>query len=175
MEFSQNIKIEDYIIPDEFNDKKSLIYGEVDCKELAELFKKYNLLDRMILDIGSGCGKIVIYMAYKFNIMIDGIEISKNRYDKSVKLYNKYQVHSNVYLYHDNFKNIYLGNYDVLYCCNLVFSEEDNNSLYDKILKEFSGYLFLFNYNHKIKRFMKGIDKIKTSWNKQENIFIFYL
>lgn len=65
----------------------------------------------MILDIGNG--EILIYIAYKFNIMIDGIEISKNIYDKSVKLCNK--------LYHYNFKNIYLGNYDVLYCCNLVF------------------------------------------------------
>ena len=164
---------DDYIIPTEYSSNSSFIYGEVDCIELANIMKDLGLPDRLYLDIGSGFGKVVIYLALKLNIMIDGVELIKTRYDKSIDLYNQYNVQNNVYLYNCDFTHLYLGNYDVIYCCNLVFSKQDNDILYNKMIREFIGYAILFNYNHILKPFLKYTKHIKTSWNKSQTIYIF--
>ena len=73
-----------------------------------------------------------------------------------------------------DFKNIYLGNYDIIFCCNLVFSEIDNNMLYNKLKKEFKGYSILFNYNDKIKYNFISKHTVNTSWQNNVCIYLFY-
>ena len=171
---SQKILKEDYLIDDNLDrNNSSLIYGEVCHDDILKIIKNLELDNRLFVDIGSGCGKLVSYLAYKLDIMIDGIEIDENRYTKSFELINKLNLENNIYLYNCNFKDIYLGNYDVIYCCNLVFTNDDNNILYDKIINEFEGLVLLFNYNHKIKSNLIKVVEVKTSWNEKQNLFIF--
>ena len=171
---SMKIKIEDFQICDELDDNNSsFIYGEVCHIELSEIIKKLEIFDRTFLDIGSGCGKVVIYLAYKFNLLIDGIEIDKNRYEKSLHLLEKYNLFNNISFYNTDFNKVYLGNYDVIYCCNLVFSKEDNHKLFKKIIKEFSGIVILFYYNYLFKNYLIKTYNIKTSWNRNQEIYIF--
>ena len=171
---NKKIKIEDFQISSELDrNNPSFIYGEVCHIDLSILINKLEILDRTFLDIGSGCGKIVIYLAYKFNLFIDGIEIDKDRYQKSLELLESFNLYNNITFFNNDFREIYLGNYDVIYCCNLVFSKEDNNELFKKIIREFNGIIILFYFNHLIKKYLIKTEKIKTSWNREENIYIF--
>jgi tRNA G46 methylase TrmB len=151
----------------------SFIYGEVCCKNLSEILLELELNDRLFLDIGSGCGKIVLYLAIKLNMNSEGIEIDKNRFDKSIEFLNKLNLLDNVTFYNESFKKVYLGNYDVIYCCNLVFSDEDNKILYKKIIKEFKGISILFDYDDVLSRFLIKKYNVKTSWSKYQIVYIF--
>ena len=171
---NKKIKSEDFQISNELDrNNSSFIYGEVCHQDLSNLISKLEFFDRTFLDIGSGCGKIVIYLAYKFDIFIDGIEIDKNRFQKSLQLLETFKLFNNISFFNTDFRKVYFGNYDIIYCCNLVFSKEDNNELYKKIIKEFRGICMLFNFNHLIKKYLIKTEKIKTSWNSSENIYLF--
>lgn len=162
-----------YISPHLDKDNTSYTYGEVCFKNIAKIIEELHLNDRSILDVGSGCGKIIIYLACKFNTYVDGIEIEINRFDQSYQLLDKLDLHQFVSLYNCDFEDIYFGNYDIIYCCNLVFSKEDNNRLFTKILKELKGYAFLFFYDYQLKGYLKKSFTVTTSWNKNEIIYFF--
>ena len=170
----RKISMEDFEISENLDkSNKSFTYGEVSHEGLSNILKRYNIDNYTMLDIGSGCGKIVIYISTKFNINVDGIEIDINRYYKSQNLLELFNLFDKVQFFNDNFKNIYFGKYDIIYCCNLVFEKEDNNILYQKIRNEFSGIFILFEYDHTLIPFYHCKEKIKTSWNKSVDIFIF--
>lgn len=177
-----NIDKEDYSIEenkeiiniDSYN--SSYFYGEVNSNDIyniiQKIFKYTNYDNLQFLDIGSGCGKLTLYISNKINCYCTGIEIINHRYLKSLKLLkdNNY----NIEFINDDFKNIYLGNYDIIFCCNLVFSEIDNNMLYNKLKKEFKGYSILFNYNDKIKYNFISKHTVNTSWQDNVCIYLFY-
>ena len=157
------------------NQNDSLIYGETNYKDLFFIIEKltyiYNI--NTMIDVGSGCGKLIIYLACKFqNIYFEGIEIQKNRYDQSICNINKYEL-DNICIYNDSFVNTYIGNYDLLFCCNTVFCDEDNDKLYNKIINEFSGIFILFTVHPKILNYFIEKTIINTSWCKKTDIFIY--
>jgi tRNA G46 methylase TrmB len=170
----RKINLDDFEVADNLDkNNKSFIYGEVSHQGLSDILERFNMDNYRMLDVGSGCGKIVIYISTKFNINVDGIEIDINRYEKSQNLLELFNLFDRVHFFNDSFKNIYFGDYDIIYCCNLVFEEEDNNILYKKIRNEFTGMFILFEYDHTLIPFYRYKEKIKTSWNKSVDIFIF--
>ena len=153
----------------------SLIYGECDTNDIYNILqpfvKKYNIFS--FLDIGSGCGKLTLHLAQKFNrISFDGVEIQKNRYNKSMKTLDHVGF-PNASFICDDFKNIYFGNYDFLFCCNTIFSHEDNLLLYKKIIHEFSGIFVLFTLSSKIQSYYIDKKYIKTSWHPNVPVYIY--
>ena len=72
-----------------------------------------------------------------------------------------------------NYNTLYFRNYNVLYCCNTIFGEKENEELFDKILREFSGYFILFEYNNKLAPYLITSYNVKTSWNNHVNIWLF--
>ena len=54
-------------------------------KQFTETYFDYD--NRTFLDIGSGCGKIIISIADKLNITSTGIEIDKNRFEQELIYY----------------------------------------------------------------------------------------
>ena len=157
------------------NKNESLIYGETNHEDLFIIINKltsnYNISN--IIDVGSGCGNLLIYLASKFNdIYFEGIEIQKNRYDRSIENINNYDL-NNICIYNDSFINTYLGSYDLLFCCNTIFCDEDNNKLYNKIINEFSGIFILFTMHPKILNYFIEKTIINTSWCKKVHIFIY--
>jgi len=151
----------------------SYLYGEANYESVYEIIKKFSSEDSYFLDVGSGCGKIVIYLAKNLNILADGVEIDINRYLKSLNLIDKFDLFDRVEFINQSFENIYFGNYNMLYCCNLIFTEEDNLKLFNKILKEFQGYFFLFDYNLLLEPYLIDDFMINTSWNKKQYLFVF--
>ena len=152
----------------------SFIYGEVDPLSIYQIVKKYYKNDNYFIDIGSGCGKIVIYVCKYLNIFCDGIEIDKNRYLKSLDLLENSNLYDKIEFINDSFTNIYFGTYDILYCCNLVFSSQDNDILYNKIETEFKGIFILFDYGDILDQYLIEDRIVRTNWNKKQHIFIFY-
>ena len=168
-----NIDSEIYRTDNVYN--SSLIYGECDKNDIYNIFqslvKKYNIFS--FIDIGSGCGKLVFHLSTKFDrISFHGVEIQKNRFNKSMKLLQNESLY-NVSFLNDDFKNIYFGNYDFLFCCNTIFSHEDNLLLYKKIINEFSGIFVLFTLSSKIQRYYIDKKYIKTSWHPNVPIYIY--
>ena len=173
-----NIDSEFYVTDNIYN--SSLIYGECDSNDIYNIFqslvKKYNIFS--FLDIGSGCGKLVFHLAHKCNrITFHGVEIQKNRFMKSMKMLRYASVSndsvSNVSFSCDDFKNIYFGNYDFIFCCNTIFSHEDNLLLYKKIINEFSGIFVLFTLSSKIQSYYVDKKYIKTSWHPNVPVYIY--
>ena len=97
------------------------------------------------------------------------------RFNQSIKLQEDLNLIDKILFYNEDFVKVYFGNYDIIYCCNLVFSDEDNLILYQKLLKEFKGVVFLFNYNNEIGKFFIKKYNIKTSWNKKQEMFVFLI
>jgi 2-polyprenyl-3-methyl-5-hydroxy-6-metoxy-1,4-benzoquinol methylase len=169
----------------------SYFYGEADIVDIYKIIniiieENYDLENKnenennlSFIDIGSGTGKLILYLYENSLLNTVGIEIIKHRYSKSLELLEQMMINNKINKINypefilDDFKNIYLGNYDILYCCNLVFSDEDNNILYTKLLNECKGHVILFNYNTKIKSNLLKEFNIKTSWSNNVCIFLF--
>ena len=177
MDFSlRNIPEEDYDVDLTLEStNSSFLYGEVEPIDILNIIEKLEPNDKLMLDIGSGCGKIVIYLALGLEIDIDGVELEPNRYQKSLNLLEKYQQENRVTFYNEDFKNVHFGKYDILYSCNLVFNEQDNMILYQKILNEFKGYLLLFWHDECLDKFFIVQYMVKTSWNPQQYIYLYFI
>lgn len=157
---------------------KSYIYGEVDPTVIVSLLLNENILQYgdSFLDIGSGCGKMIISLANNTHFSdnyFTGIEIHKTRYEASLALLDNYELYENVEFILGNYNTLYFKNYNVLYCCNTIFGEKENDELFDKILQEFTGYLILFEYNNKLLPYLIGSYNVRTSWNNNVNIWLF--
>ena len=152
----------------------SYIYGEVNSSNIINILQNIEYKNRIFLDIGSGCGKLIMDVSYELDITCTGIEIDINRFNKSLEIQEKKSLF-NVEFINNDFRNIYFGYYDIIYCCNTIFSKEDNKYLYHKIIKEFNGYLLLFNYDHLLKKYLIDKKKVITSWCKEVVIYIFYI
>lgn len=105
-----------------------------------------------------------------FGFYVCGTEIDVNRFQKSLN-----HESNKIEFVNDTFENLYFGNYDILYCCNIVFSIEDNIVLYNKIKREFVGFVFLFDYNNILLPFYKKTFLVQTSWCKNVNLHLFII
>lgn len=167
------IYIDDYIVSDNLDSNhKSYIYGEVDERDIYNIIKNFDNVNS-VLDVGSGCGKLIVYLSPYYD-NVDGIEICEKRYNRSIELANKHNVY-NVDIMLGDYKHLYFGNYNLIYCCNKVFEKEDNKMLYTKILNEFTGYCILFDYDHMLKHYLISTHVVRTSWNKKETIYLFMM
>ena len=179
-----NIQQKDYLIENNVEIKNldsyesSFFYGEVNHYDIFSIIydkiisQDINSDNFNFIDIGSGCGKLVIYIYNKSSFHCTGIEIIEHRYLHSIK--NLGDNVSNLEFIHDDFKNIYFGNYDIIYCCNIIFSEKHNDMLYFKLNNEFQGYALLFTYNNKISSKLISTHQVNTSWQKNVLIYLFY-
>ena len=58
---------------------------------------------------------------------------------------------------------------------HLLFSEKDNNKLYNKLEREFNGLFILYEYDNILANYLINREKVKCSWNKNNSteIYIF--
>ena len=174
------------ISPDEYRIWKELdigstsyIYGEIDNKSFKNILEKYEIINKQFLDIGSGSGRLLINLSSCFiDTEFNGVEIDLNRYNNSInklKLYPDVFENSNLHFENLDFRKCFFGNYDIIYCCNIVFEQQDNNDLYNKIISEFSGICFLFIYNEKMKYYFHKKYTVNTSWQKDVPLYCFII
>ena len=141
------IPSEDFLISDSlYKHNSSYIYGEIDIQSMKEI------LDTMFPNSSE-------QESYRFIDIGSGCG----------------KLCASIEFVWDSFENLYFGNYDILYCCNIVFSIEDNKMLYKKIEKEFVGICFLFDYDQLLLPYFEKTFSIKTSWCTSANLHMFIL
>lgn len=157
-------------------DWSSYVYGEIHSQSLIDILITMNCDNRHLLDIGSGTGRLIADLHDSFeHLSLTGIEIDVDRYNTSLHMENHRNDHQYMEFLCGDFRELYFGNYDILYCCNCVFEIEDNDALFDKIIREFKGHCFLFSFDKKMVPYYVRSYIIQTSWVPYTEIYHFSL
>jgi len=154
----------------------SYVYGEISSQSLLSIMNDFSCDNCKFLDIGSGLGNVLFDLSAIENLQLYGIEIDPARYYRSIMTQELLNIdEGTIEIMQGDYRKLYLGNYDFLYCCNCVFETEDNDKLFDKIIKEFKGHCFLFAFNKKMLPYYVKHFVINTSWIKNTQLYYFYL
>lgn len=154
----------------------SYIYGEINPESFGIILGKYEMDNKNFIDIGSGCGRLLLYLQEKYEETdFYGVEIDSERHLTSITVEDSKKKNSinQVTFENSDFNNVYFGDYDILYCGNTIFEVEENDALYRKLLNEFSGVCFLFTYNHLLKNNLHRQHFVDTSWQSNVALYSF--
>jgi hypothetical protein len=163
-------------------------YGEIEYEGIQKIYnyvkKKYNRSIDCFMDIGSGRGKLCLYMAAEPDIKkVLGVELMKERHDDAIKLKSelKSEYADKVVLLNKNvlkidFEDYQHSNIFVLFN-NLAFNDQLTDKIYDKLEKELPKGTILCCTRPP----NKGIDillnyiQVKASWDNECEIFFYRL
>jgi len=142
-------------------------------EKLYETVKEFE--PTCFMDIGSGRGKLCMYMASKPEIKHSlGIELVKERHEDAKKLKSKLNA-SKVELFNGDFREVDLSDYKddtfFIWFSNLCFASEVTNEIFEK-LKEVKGIVCCSKAPTTEAKLLKEIT-IPMSWNKESNVFIY--
>jgi hypothetical protein len=155
--------------------KHSLIpedYGEIFPNDFMNFMHRYirNIPFPYMIDVGSGFGILAEYVSKHGIFRVDGIEMDRYRYERSIQS-KKYDT---VYL-HGCFTNISFENYNILYSCTLFWKKGDANRFYDKIKQEFKGLCVLYEKPEQLKDYFHKKYVVKTTWNLEQTIYLIFM
>jgi len=174
-----------------------ITYGEMDYEGLARLFKHVQKISPAIntfIDIGSGRGKLCLFMASMAKIKKTiGIELVKARHEDAIDLQQKVpgEYAKNAIFINADIFDIVLESklpedpHVFVWFSNLCFDQNTTNDIFDKIKKELpTGSIICCSKiyspskstddsgeNHSLK-FIESIP-IEMSWSKTSNVHIY--
>jgi len=163
-----------------------ITYGEMDYDGLDTLLNYLsNYSFNSFIDIGSGRGKLCLYMASISSIIKSiGIEIVKERHDDALELKSKLSNYEETlkvdfingdFVEYD-FKKLNLTKV-LIWISNLCFDQEITNKIFNKILSELpSKTIIACSKSHDFDNpKIKKLDQIsvKMSWSQDSNIYIY--
>jgi hypothetical protein len=134
----------------------NVTYGEINYDGIEKLYKSIMSMffdEYVFIDIGSGNGKVALYLASKQQIIKSiGIELVKERYDYSLSLFNKLnrrsflQFTQKIQLHNNDMFNVDFSSVSnirnrpnlksIVWISNLCFGEECSKQLFGKLSKE---------------------------------------
>ena len=166
------------------NDK--ITYGEMDYEGMQQLYnhvKKINSKIDCFIDIGSGRGKLCMYMGSqpKINSVL-GIELVKERHDDAVELktdlrsvnFNKVELINKSILDVDLKK--YSSNQVLVWFSNLCFNPSTKNDIFKKLVIELpKGTIVCCSSQPDINIEFLEIINIPMSWNHSSSVYIYRL
>jgi len=172
---------------DSYNGHK-ITYGEMEYEGIHKLYqfitKNYNSQIDCFIDIGSGRGKLCMYMASQPKIKdVLGVELVTQRHNDAEKLKseldfefaNKVEL-INKNIFETNFEN-YKDNKIFIWFSNLCFDQDGTNAIFNKLQKELPKGTILCcskEPNPSIGELLNKI-KIPMSWIKESNVYIYRL
>ena len=166
------------------NDK--ITYGEMDYEGMQQLYnhvKKINSKIDCFIDIGSGRGKLCMYMGSqpKINSVL-GIELVKERHDDAVELktdlrsvnFNKVELINKSILDVDLKK--YSSKQVLVWFSNLCFNPSTKNDIFKKLVIELpKGTIVCCSSQPDINIEFLEIINIPMSWNHSSSVYIYRL
>lgn len=168
----------------EKNDKYNLTYGEITLSGIKNIKKyliKHHIKPDIFIDLGCGAGKSVV-MASKCGFKeCYGIEITENRYNESIKLYNRLDkkeqekinmIHDDLFNM-DNLIEIDNNRHYTIFVSNLLFSVELNKNLWSFLKKILPNNSILVVSNQV--EYNKYEDRIDTpmTWDRKGKCYIY--
>jgi SAM-dependent methyltransferase len=164
-----------------------ITYGEMDYEGIDSLIKFLNKSFSSFIDIGSGRGKLCIYLLKYPSINKSiGIELVKERHDDAIELKNKlkhFDQINNVKFINNNFLDIKLKELDLsdtlIWFSNLCFNQDTTNNIYNKVINDLpSGTIICSSKNPTLnldKLESLGETSIKMSWNSASTVYCYKL
>lgn len=156
------------------------VYGEVTKEGAEKIFERYLRFKKSIsstdvfIDIGSGCGKLLLHSAFRLPIQtFVGIEIVKERYQYSKKISESVLPvdDKKVFFINKDFQNFDLSVGKLVFCNNLCFSKELNLALSDRLQ---SGTHIVTSQQLDFK-ILKDEFLAEVSWSKKPIPFYYYI
>lgn len=169
-------------------DGHRITYGEMEYDGIEKLYsficKNYNSKIDCFIDIGSGRGKLCMFMAAQPKIKsVLGIELVKQRHDDAeiLKSELKNEYSKKVELLNKNVLEIDFQNYKnnqiMIWFSNLCFEQTTTNEIFQKLKTEMpSGTIICCSKqpNPPVGDFLQDII-IPMSWSKNSNVYIYKL
>ena len=163
--------------------KYNTTYGEIHKDSIDYIFNLNKNHDTFI-DLGSGNGFSCFYAAFFENIKkCIGIELVKERHEKAISIknnLNNFEEHINkVELINDDIFNISLEEFNnnnvIIWVSNLLFSNELNNKLFEKLYNEINDNTIIFTSSKPNEHKLELIEtfNLKMSWIDNSNVYMF--
>jgi len=160
------------------NDKNPIehTYGEIKLSSLSFILSKFDLNDKSFLDIGSGYGNTIIFVAKYYPVKkATGIEILKSRYKISKNKITTLPTKIKDKIRFQN-KNILLFkklNYDIIFFNNICFPNKKFTNLH-YVFKKTDSILICFKKIQVLEKFFhSSISNIGTTWSNDTNVYIY--
>jgi tRNA G46 methylase TrmB len=164
----------------------NITYGEMEYEGIQELYnyltKNYNPKINSFIDLGSGRGKLCMYMAAQPKIkFVLGVELVKQRHDDAeiLKTDLKYEYANKVNLLNKNVLDIDFEEFKnkqiFIWFSNLCFEQTSTNSIFEKIKTSLpSGTIICCSKQPFpiVGTFLSTIT-VPMSWNKASNVHIY--
>ena len=167
-------------------DEHHITYGEMEYEGIQTLLNKLNQKFNNFIDLGSGRGKLPLYVANYPDITNSiGVELVKERYEDALiikdKLYNFNEITDKVKFINDDFININLSNYTngltLVWISNFCFSQDLSNRIFKKLIQVLSaGSIICSSKEHNLTtNNLVNIGKlpIKMSWYNESTVYIY--
>ena len=153
------------------------IYGEIDTSDVNRILYECPFVIDKFLDAGSGCGKMILEIGkIKSNLTyLCGIENMEYRHEKAIKLLNNssFDIQSKTEFICGDFLHYSFHDFDLVYCCNVMFDNDLNQKLIEKILRECNHCFVLYSLEPKCLQYLYKKLKVNTSWMKHVDVFIY--
>ena len=166
--------------------KYNTTYGEMEYEGIEKLYKHLLKTHKQIncfMDLGSGRGKLCMYMSAQKNIeKVVGIEIVKERHDDAIIIKNKLNNEcNNIDLFNDDIFKVSLEPYsfynNFIWISSLCFGNKLINNIFKKLKKELKPGTIICCSTVPTIKIGELIDTviIPQSWNSQHEVSIFRL
>tara|TARA_B100000575_G_scaffold279972_1_gene268929 strand:+ start:2179 stop:2802 length:624 start_codon:yes stop_codon:yes gene_type:complete len=158
--------------------KYDTTYGEIMCNSIDNIFNNiiFNKND-VVYDLGSGGGKLLIYIYLKYKLNCVGIEIIEKRHNKAIEIFKKYKNNKQknmIEFLQNDFFNIDFSKGTIFYMHNTTWDNKILNKIINKILNE-SNMKYIISARsclHDKLKLYKTIT-VDWSWKKNSNLYIY--
>lgn len=158
----------------------NVVYGEITKKgvqTIIEKITKYKEIKEsdVFIDIGSGCGKLVLQMAVKTKFKnLVGIEIVdiRNQYAKTILEQIAPIDDKKIFLINKDVRNFDLSICKVVFTNNVLFDSNLNNLIYDR-LPEGCHIISMSPFNKC--KFLKDNFDVEVSWSDKKHKIYYYI
>lgn len=152
------------------NNKKHLGYGEITYKgllKISEYIERHKNKNSQFLDIGSGYGKSVRFIAEINYIKSFGIEIDAERNNIAKKTSYSNQNGWTNYIYGDILDRLLMiDDFDFILCNNLLFDDKTTQKIIDNCKKNTTIFLLKIN-GLDINNIHHEVMNINVSWSNK--------
>jgi len=166
----------------------NITYGEMEYEGIQKLYsfisKNYNNKINCFMDLGSGRGKLCMYMAAQPKIKyVLGVELVKQRHDDAEVLKSEltFEYADKVKLLHKNIFDVDFEDYKnkqiFIWFSNLCFEPTGINNVFQRLQKELPAGTIVCCSKKPHELFGEFLNTIQVpmSWNKSSNVYIYRL